>query len=73
MIMSRLITKRKKALQLFDVTSIRYGSKVQIVDDSALDGNAGVVVNVKDEQLADVLVDKEIIWTVRLEELNLIL
>ena len=69
--MSRLITKRKKALQLFDVTSIRYGSKVQIVDGSALDGNAGIVVNVKDEQLADVLVDKEIIWSAKLEDLSL--
>jgi hypothetical protein len=54
------------------VNEVRYGSKVLIRDHSELDGRQGVVIKISDTHVADVLLDKEILWPVKLEELQLV-
>lgn len=54
------------------VPGIQYGSKVVIRDHSELDGRQGVVTKLSEANIADVLLDKEILWPVKLEELELV-
>jgi hypothetical protein len=50
---------------------IKYGAKVVIRDRSVVDGQAGIVVKIREGCTAEVLLDKEIIWPVKLEALEL--
>lgn len=51
---------------------IQYGSTVLIRDSSGLEGHVGFVIRVSETGVADVLLDKEIIWPVRLNMLELV-
>lgn len=50
---------------------IRYGSKVLVRDNSSLDGEQGIVIKISGNQVADVLFGKDVVWPVRVEELEL--
>ena len=52
------------------MTKVKYGSKVLIRDHSVLDGCEGVVIKVSNENVADVLLDREVLWPVALNELE---
>jgi len=54
------------------VSKVKYGSKVLIRDHSVLDGCQGVVIKVSNENVADVLLDREVLWPVALNELELV-
>ncbi len=54
------------------VLEIRYGSRVLIKDHSELEGSCGVVIKIDDAGRANVLLDKEIIWSVNLDKLELV-
>lgn len=49
---------------------IKYGDKVIIRDQSNLDGCVGLVYKIVDDQMAHVLLDREVIWPVRIDELE---
>ncbi len=48
----------------------KYGSKVIIRDKSLLDGCNGVVIKVIDDNLAHILLEREVIWPVKFEHLE---
>lgn len=54
------------------IVNIQYGSKVLIRDQSELDGSRGIVIKITEPDIAEVLLDKEIIWVVQLEKLELV-
>jgi hypothetical protein len=54
------------------LSEIKYGSKVQIRDNSALDGLQGVVIKVVNPRAVDVLLGKEILWPAKVEDLELV-
>jgi len=51
---------------------IKYGDKVRCNDGSALDGCVGMVIKVVDIEVADILLGKEIILTMKLDDLELV-
>ena len=51
---------------------IKYGSKVLIRNNSALDGLQGIVIEVVNSDAVEVLLDKEIIWPAKVEELEMV-
>jgi hypothetical protein len=55
------------------MSGIKYGSKVLIRDRSALDGLQGIVIKVMNSSKVEVLLDKEILWPAKKEELELVL
>lgn len=50
---------------------IKYGSKVIVRDGTQLEGEEGLVIKVLNDLDAEVLLDKQIIWPVKLERLIL--
>lgn len=51
---------------------IKFGSKVIVRDRSRLDGIEGVVYKLHDDKMAHVLLDREAIWPVKVENLELV-
>ncbi len=51
---------------------IKYGDKVLIRDQTKLEGTTGLVLKVSSDQVADVLLDKAIIYSAKMENLELI-
>lgn len=54
-----------------DLGKIQYGARVIILDHSGLHGELGLVIKVGDNQMADVLIEKEVVWPVRIYDLEL--
>lgn len=51
---------------------VKYGDKVIIHDGSRLDGCRGIVYKVVDEDVVQILLDREVIWPVRIDDLELV-
>ncbi|MDT8441520.1 MAG: hypothetical protein RQ723_07655 [Desulfuromonadales bacterium] len=51
---------------------IKYGDKVTICDGSRLDGCMGIVYKRVDEAMAHVLLERQVIWPVRIDNLELV-
>ncbi|PLX87875.1 MAG: hypothetical protein C0614_02765 [Desulfuromonas sp.] len=49
---------------------IKYGDKVIIRDGSRLDGCVGIVYKLVDDQQAHVLLDREVVWPIRIKDLE---
>ena len=50
---------------------IKYGDKVTICDGSRLDGSVGIVYKLVDDLSVYVLLEREVIWPVKIEDLEL--
>ncbi|MDT8441867.1 MAG: hypothetical protein RQ723_09430 [Desulfuromonadales bacterium] len=55
------------------MASIRYGDRVIVRDQSHLNGHVGIVYKIVNNQLAHVLLDREVIWPVNIEQLEPVL
>ncbi|PLX87244.1 MAG: hypothetical protein C0614_03140 [Desulfuromonas sp.] len=51
---------------------IRYGDKVIICDGSRLNGFVGIVYKLADDKTAHVLLEREVIWPVKIDKLELV-
>ncbi|PLX72188.1 MAG: hypothetical protein C0614_14005 [Desulfuromonas sp.] len=51
---------------------IKYGDKVIICDCSRLDGCVGIVYKLVDDETAHVLLEREVIWPAKIDNLELV-